>query len=398
MATVNDILAAIGQKGAVAEHRPVLTTTKTRFPTLNNEVLRLGGVAGGRIYELYAPASAGKSTLSQIICADYQREGKIAVYFDAEATTQTEVDTDHNKVWMENLGVNRQELIMPNFGSAEDLFEIVKSLVVLGANIICIDTVAVLQPEAVIFREEQKLKMNESTMLAKTLKAGFGELIGGFAARKAVGKTDVFIEVPKEIQNNLWSHGVKISDPKVHKLWYYDCAIIGVNHAMDMIGVMYGDPTYTPGGKALGFQSSIRLGLSKPLKSKEKAKINGVDVPLYRKTTVVAAKNKLAAPFGEMGMRVYYDGRVEEDIPLAVLAEKKGLIEVTGRTVTILVGEFEGEKMNKGKFEEWVGENPEFLEEAGGGEVEKLDESELKVKVPLNFKKDLTSKIRLNFK
>jgi len=358
MSSVNEILDAIGQKGALAERRPPLTVTPTRLPTFNTEVMKTGGMVGGRVYELYAPSSAGKSTLAQMICADYQAAGKIAAYLDAEATTQTETNLEERRSWMENLGVDPKKLIMPNFGSAEDAFELVFKLVIAGANIIVIDTVAVLQPRGLIFREETEAKMNERMILPKALTQFFNGLVGGFSVK---GKDSKPLPIPAERLSWLAQHGITVTDRNIHKLWYYDCAVIGVNHAKTMIGVMYGDPIYTPGGDALGFHSSARIGMTKPVKSKEKVKVGDYEVPLYRKTRLAAAKNKLSAPFGEMSIRVYQDGRIVEDVPFFVTAEARGLVSTTARSVTIMVGEDAGTVMKKSDFENWVAENPEFL-------------------------------------
>lgn len=357
---IQDILNGIGQGQAVAQKRPPLPITPTRLIGFNTDLMKIGGMAGGRIYEFYAPPSAGKSTLAQIICADYQKLGKHAAYFDTEGTTQTETDLEVHKSWMETLGVETGALITPEFTTAEDVFHTVKQLVVLGVNVIVIDTIAVLRSELSMFREEEVAKMNEQQALPKALTLFFNELVGGFTIKDKLGKN--FLKISEQKKAYLAQYGIKPKDDRVHKLWWYDCAIIGVNHAKTMIGVMYGDPTYTPGGASLGFQSSIRVGMSKPAKSKEKVQRGGYEVPLYRKTTMTAAKNKLAEPFGETTIRVYYDGRVEEDVPFAQLAEKKGLISVTSRNVTILIGEYKGTTMKKVDFETWVAENPAFLE------------------------------------
>lgn len=388
MASVNDILDSIGQKGALASKRPKLPITPTRLPSMNNEVLKLGGIAGGRVYELYAPPSAGKSTLKQLWYADYQAVGKIAADFDVEAASQTETNLNDTIGWMQGLGVDTNKLIMPNFGSAEDCFETVKRLIIGGVNIIGIDTVAVLQPEKLIFRgdkskpgeSDQSVSMNEKMELPKALTIFFNEIVGGFAVKDI--KTGKYMQIPAHILRHLAEHGVTVSDTTIHKLWYYDCALIGVNHAKNMIGVMYGDPTYTPGGVALGFHSSVRIGMTKPVKSKEKVKVGDYEVPLFRVTRISAAKNKLAAPFGEMSLRVYQDGRVQEDVPFFVLAEQKGLVSTTARNVTIIVGEFAGTTLKKPDFENWVAENPEFLQ---------LVDDEVEVEAPLKLDLSLPS-------
>jgi len=373
MADINQILAAIGQSGAIASNRPKLYVTPTRLPGFNNEVMKTGGLVGGRIYELYAPNSAGKSTLKSIFYADYQRAGKIAADIDSEASTQTETEIEEKQSWLATLGVNTENLIMPNFSSAEDCFDVIKRLIVAGVNIIGIDTIAVLQPESLAYRAEETANMREKLDLATILKYELDGIVGGFALKKhdASNKIDKsrvgwkernYIPISNEVLQRLANCGVTIRDIYFHKLWYYDCAIVAVNHAKDMIGVLYGDPTYTPGGKSLGFHSSVRIGMTKPVSSKEKIKVGMTEVPAFRQTRVVAAKNKLAAPFGEMTLRVYQTGMVQEDIPFSVLAEQKGLVQTTGRSVTILVGQYAGTVMRKTDFEQWVAENPAFLE------------------------------------
>lgn len=386
MSSIVDLMDAIDQKGAIAENRPKLYVTPTRLAGFNTEVLRTGGMVGGRIYELYAPNSAGKSTLAQIICADYQKAGKLAVYFDVEGTTQTETKIEEKAGWMQSLGIDTDNLLMPSFGSAEDLFGQVKKLIIAGANVIVIDTVAVLQPEAMIFRENENMKMNETQERAKVLTRFFNDIDGGFAVKDKSGK---FIPIKKEIIDTFKSHGVKITNPLIHKLSYYDCAIIGINHAKTMIGVLYGDPIYTVGGDGLGFHSSIRLGMTKPTKSKEKIKRGDYEVPLFRKTRLVAAKNKLSSPFGEMTLKVYADGRVQEDIPMYLAAEAKGIVEVGTRQITFLVGSRAGEKMKRVDFESFISEDEEYLPMLGSDyEIESEVETAIEVlpkKKPISF-------------
>jgi hypothetical protein len=127
--------------------------------------------------------------------------------------------------------------------------------------------------------------------------------------------------------------------------------------------------------------------MTKPSRSKEKIRVGDTDVPLFRRTTLTAAKNKLASPFGEMGLKIFQDGRIEEDVLYSVKAEKLGLIEVSGRTVRIIEGEFKGSKMNRNEFEQWVSENPAFLDTITD-EVEIVDEPVPQPpakKLPLSF-------------
>jgi RecA/RadA recombinase len=370
MPTVLDCLEAIGQRGAVAAHIPKLNVTQTRLPSFNDEVLKTGGVVGGRVYELYAPASAGKSTLKQILYGDYQKQGKIAADFDTEATGQTETTISNTQTWMENLGVDTNSLITPNFSSAEQCFEIIKQLIIAGVNIIGVDTVAVLQPESMIFRDNESANMRERLDLAGVLTRGFNGIVGGFSVKYLDSpeklptnfkKEKYYQPVAKERLELLREAGITITDIYTHKLWYYDCALIGVNHAKTMIGVLYGDPTYTPGGASLGFHSSVRIGMTKPIKSTEKVKVGDYVVPAYRVTRIAAAKNKLAAPFGEMSLRIYQNGQVQEDVPFWQIARDKGLVDITGKNVRILVGEYKDTILKKADFENWIAETPEFL-------------------------------------
>ena len=211
----------------------------------------------------------------------------------------------------------------------------------------------------------------------------FRDLDGGFIVMNDKGKP---IPIAKEKVAFLEINGMRIKDINIHKLKYYDCILVATNHAKTMIGVMFGDPITTSGGDALGLASHVRLGLTKPTKSEEKITIDGIDRPLYRKTRIVAAKNKLASPFGEMSIRVYQDGRVEEDIPYYEIAKEKGLVSVKGKDVIILVEGYNNITMKKVEFENWIAENPEFLKMVDASmTIEQLEVEEPKQKIALKI-------------
>jgi len=358
---LTNALKNLGQLNATALNRK--TNVKV-FPTglskFDNEVLGTGGLVSGKVYEFYAKPSAGKTTLALKIIAHFQKASLLCAYFEAEPLFLG-LSEKGRQDWIESLGVDLEELIMPDFQSGEDAFRQAKILIASGVNLIVFDTIATLQPEDLIFRENEKTKMNENQARAKMLTVEMNDITGGFMAYRKAGSKEVEISIDGSRLSYLRNDcGYAVANPAIHKLAYHDCVFLGINHAKDMIGVMYGDPTYSPGGAALGFHSSVRIGMSQPLKSKETVidPITNQEVPLFRKTRLTASKNKLAPPFNETTLKIYRDGTILEDVVFWQEALKLGLVDVSLRTVTILEN---GERLSKKEFEIWAAENPDFF-------------------------------------
>ena len=161
-------------------------------------------------------------------------------------------------------------------------------------DIIVVDSMPALQPGGMSEQTDaSSLKMNQRLERAKMFTIFFNDLMGGFKVKSPI-KGKGFV---KDKDGN-----------EVHKVYNKKATIIFINHAKDKIGVMFGERTYTPGGDAINFASSIRLGMSYMKKSRQKDE-NGQ--PLFKQVRVKAPKNKLAPPLCEYDLKLWRDGRVE---------------------------------------------------------------------------------------
>lgn len=380
MVNYQEALKNLGQLNATALNRKRhVKVFPTGLPKFDAEVLGTGGFVAGKIYEFYAKHSAGKTSLALKIAGYFQKQQLLAAYLDAEEALY--LGNDESQNWVEGLGVDLNSLIMPNFQSGEQAFAQIKTMIASGINLIITDTIAALQPEAMIMREEEKVKMNEKLELPAMLTNEIKDLIAGFQASRVAGKSKVKMEIPPDRYDYLTKDlKMSIQNKLIHKLSYYDCVVIGINHAKAAIGVLHGDPVYSPGGAALGFYSSVRIGMGDPFSSKEKVvdPVSGLTVPLFRKTMVRSSKNKQAPPFNSIALKIYRDGRVEEDIVFWQEAVKLGLCESTQRTVTIIAT---SEKFMKKEFELWAVDHPDFFK--GKINAESFDAVEEEIEEPL---------------
>jgi len=188
------------------------------------------------------------------------------------------------------------KLILPEFNLGEDALYKLKLLIASDAcDIIVVDSMPALQPGGMSEQTEAvSLKMNQRLERAKMFTIFFNDLMGGFKVKSPI-KGKGFIKDPT-------------TGNDVHKIYNKKCTLIFINHAKDKIGVMFGERTYTPGGDAINFASSIRLGMSYMKKSKKKDE-NGQ--PLFKQVRVKAPKNKLAPPLCEYDLKLWRDGKVE---------------------------------------------------------------------------------------
>lgn len=224
-------------------------TLKTNIETISTGSITLdlctgiGGVAKGRITEIYGPESSGKTTLTLHIIAEAQKEGGKAAFIDAEHALDPE--------YARKLGVNLDELIVSQPDTGEQALEIVEMLVRSGAlDVIVIDSVAALVPKAEI-------------------EGAMGDSVVGLQAR-------------------LMSQALRKLASVINKS---NTAVIFINQLRDKIGVMYGSPETTTGGKALKFYSSMRFDVRKG------ETIKSGDELIGNRVRVKIVKNKLAPPF-----------------------------------------------------------------------------------------------------
>ena len=240
--------------------------------------LGIGGVPRGRIIEIFGPESSGKTTLSLHIIAEAQKDGGICAFIDAEHA----MDPEYSK----RLGVKIDELLISQPDTGEQALEIVDSLVRSGKiDVIVIDSVAALTPK--------------------------DEIEGDMGAYH-VGK-----------QARLMSQALRKLTALVAKS---KTVVIFINQIGMQIGVIFGNPETTPGGKALKFYTSVRLDIRRIAQIKKGEEIMG------GRTRVKVVKNKVAAPFKQTEFDLMYNEGISREGELIALGEKFGLIQKSGST------------------------------------------------------------------
>jgi recombination protein RecA len=244
-----------------------------------DRITGIGGVPRGRITEIYGPESSGKTTLALHVIANAQKEGGVAAFIDAEHAL--------DPTYAKKLGINLEELLVSQPDSGEQALEIAETLVRSGAvDVIVVDSVAALVPEAEI-------------------KGDMGDSHVGLQAR-------------------LMSQALRKLTAAVSKS---NCALIFINQVREKIGMMgYGGPQETTtGGRALKFYSSMRMEIRNVGQIKGKN-----DERIGHKAKVKIVKNKLAPPFREAVVEVYYGEGISREADLLNLGEELGLIKKSG--------------------------------------------------------------------
>ena len=236
----------------------------------------IGGIPRGRITEIYGPESSGKTTLTLHLAANVQKMGGVAAYVDAEHA----LDIDYAK----KLGVDVENLLVSQPDTGEQALEIVDILVRSGAvDLIVIDSVAALVPKAEIEGE-----MGDSHM-------GLQARLMSQALRKLAGAIN-----------------------KSH------CAVVFINQLREKIGVMFGNPETTTGGKALKFYASLRLDIRRvgPVKERE--------VVIGNHVRVKVVKNKVAPPFKQAEFDVMFDEGISHSSLVVDIASEANIIQKSG--------------------------------------------------------------------
>ncbi len=278
--------------------------------------LGIGGIPQGRIIEIYGPESSGKTTVALHCVAEVQKKGGTAAYVDAEHAL--------DPVYASKLGVNLDDLYISQPDSGEQALEIVETLVRSGAiDIIVIDSVAALTPQA-------------------ELDGDMGDSHVGMQAR-------------------LMSQALRKITAATSKS---KCTLIFINQLREKIGVMYGNPETTTGGKALKFYSSVRIEVRKADTIKDGSDIVGNHV----KAKIV--KNKVAPPFKVAEFDIMYGTGISNMGCVLDLAVENGFIQKSGSWFS-----YNDEKIGQGrdKAMEFLKSHPEVFEEVDAKIREKYE-------------------------
>ena len=268
--------------------------------------LGVGGYPRGRIIEIYGPESSGKTTFALQAIAEHQKLGGRAAFIDAEHAL--------DPVYAEKLGVNIDELLLSQPDTGEQALEICEALVRSEAiSIIVIDSVAALVPQAEIDGE-------------------MGDSHVGLQAR-------------------LMSQALRKLSGTINKT---NTTCIFINQLREKVGVMFGNPETTPGGRALKFYASVRLEIRRNEQLKMGEGIVG------NKTSVKVVKNKVAPPFKSCSVDIMYGEGVSREGEVLDLASEAGIVEKTGAWYS-----YRGEKLGQGKenVKLLLKDNPELKEE-----------------------------------
>ncbi len=252
--------------------------------------LGVGGYPKGRIIEIYGPESSGKTTFALHAIAEVQKTGGRAAFIDAEHAL--------DPVYAKNLGVNINDLLLSQPDTGEQALEICEALVRSEAmSIIVIDSVAALVPQAEI---EGEMGDSHVGLQARLMSQALRKLSG------AINKTNTIC--------------------------------IFINQLREKVGVMFGNPETTPGGRALKFYSSIRLDVRRAEQIKQ-----GTDV-IGNKTVVKVVKNKVAPPFKTAEVEIMYGEGVSHEGEIVDIASNLNIIEKSGAWYS-----YKGEKIGQGK-------------------------------------------------
>ncbi len=268
--------------------------------------LGVGGYPKGRIVEIYGPESSGKTTFALQAIAEVQKQGGKAAFIDAEHAL--------DPVYAKNLGVDINELLLSQPDTGEQALEICEALVRSEAiGIVVIDSVAALVPQAEI---EGEMGDSHVGLQARLMSQALRKLSG------IINKTNTIA--------------------------------IFINQLREKVGVLFGNPETTPGGRALKFYSTIRLDVRRGEQIK-----NGDNV-IGNKTNVKVVKNKVAPPFKTASLEIMYGEGVSREAEIIDLASEIGIIDKSGAWYS-----YKGEKIGQGKenAKAFLKNNPDIKEE-----------------------------------
>lgn len=312
--------------------------------------LGVGGVPRGRVIEIYGPESSGKTTVALHVVAEAQKMGGEAAFIDAEHAL--------DPVYAKALGVDIDNLIVAQPDNGEQALDVCEALVRSGAlDVIVIDSVAALVPKSEI---EGEMGDTHVGLLARLMSQALRKLTA------VIAKSGT--------------------------------AVIFINQLREKVGVMYGNPETTPGGRALKFFASVRLDVRK-----QEAIKNGSDI-IGNKTKVKIVKNKVAPPFKVAEFDIMYGKGISKEGNILDVAVELGIIKKSGAWFS-----YNGDKIGQGRdnARKYLTENPDFCKmidglvrqelNIGGGksivepdseEISEMEEAENSVDEELDFSMD----------
>ena len=268
--------------------------------------LGLGGVPKGRIVEIYGPESSGKTTVALHMIAEVQKRGGIAGFIDAEHAL--------DPVYAKNIGVDIDELYISQPDSGDQALEITETMVRSGAmDIIVVDSVAALVPK-------------------QEIEGDMGDSHVGLQAR-------------------LMSQALRKLTPVISKS---NCVVIFINQLREKVGVMFGNPETTTGGRALKFYSSVRMDVRRIETLKQSGEMVG------NRTRVKIVKNKIAPPFREAEFDVLYGKGISKVGNILDMAVNLDIVEKSGAWFS-----YNGQRISQGRenAKRYLEEHPDIMDE-----------------------------------